>query len=109
MLTSEYKFGEVFTLSDQIESDERAVAFREIMKAGGGGVSLVAFQAGQELATHVAPAEVMVVVLDGDVRFTVLDHVLEVTKGQFLLLGEGVSHSVVAMTDARVMLVKIKP
>lgn len=71
-------------------------------------MALIAFKAGQKLDEHVAPAELMVNVLEGEIIFSVLDtpHVLE--AGDFLLLGKDVRHSVVANTNAKVMLVKIK-
>lgn len=107
MLKSEYKFGEVFDLSGQVEKGSQ-VEFRDVMNNDNGGVSLLAFAAGMDLATHVAPAEVMVYVLEGEVEFTMLDRPLHVRKGEFFLMGNGVPHSVHAVTDAKVMLIKIK-
>ena len=61
-----------------------------------------------DLATHQAPAEVMVNVIEGEIVFTMLDTPHTMRKGDFLLMGNGVPHSVHAVTDAKVMLVKIK-
>lgn len=108
MLNTEYRFGTVNNLASQIENGEDMVQFRHIFENSNGGVSLVAFRAGQKLATHNAPAEVMVYVLEGEIEFTMIDMPHALKSGEFLLIGEGVPHSVAAKTDSKVMLVKIK-
>lgn len=108
MLQTDYKFGEVKTLAAQVEPDDSKVEFKSIMTNDNGGISLLAFKTGQELASHLAPAEVMICVLEGDVDFIMIDRPLHLHKGEFFLMGNGVPHSVKALTDAKVMLVKIK-
>lgn len=109
MLNTEYKFGEVHVLANQIEAGEDKVHFGNIFNNDKGSVVLVAFKAGQKLDTHTAPAEVMVNVVEGEIEFTMLDkpHILK--AGEFLLMGANVAHSVAAKEDSKIMLVKIKP
>ena len=109
MLSTEYKFGEVHELASQIESGSEAVHFKNIFNNANGGVSLVAFKAGQKLDTHLAPAEVMVYVLEGEVEFTMLEKVNTIKGGEFLLMGAEVPHSVVAKEDTKLALIKVKP
>lgn len=108
MLTATDKFGKVFHLASQIEADDERVSFRNIFENKHGGVSLIAFKAGQELTEHVAPAEVMVYVVEGKVDFALNGEVLAIHAGEFLLLGKGVLHAVTAPVDAKVMLVKVE-
>lgn len=108
MLKTDYKFGEVFPLASQVEKNESKVEFKDIMNNDNGGIALLAFSAGLDLAKHLAPAEVMVYILEGEVIFTMVDKPLHLHKGDFFLMGNGVPHSVHAVTDAKVMLVKIK-
>lgn len=108
MLSTEYKFGEVHDLTAQIESANDRVQFQRIFENAHGGVSLVAFKAEQELTEHVAPAEVMVYVIEGEIEFTMIDRRHTIKAGQFLLMGQDVPHSVVAKTDTKMMLIKIK-
>lgn len=109
MMNTEYKFGEVHNLSEQIENGSDKVHFKNVFENGNGGVSLLSFKAGQNLTTHTAPAEVMIYVFEGEIEFTMIDkpHILK--AGEFMLMGHGVPHSVVAKADSKVMLVKIKP
>ena len=65
-------------------------------------------KAGQRLDEHVAPAEIMVTVLEGEIDFTVVDHVKNINTGEFILVGEGVKHQVLAKKDSKIMLVKVK-
>lgn len=108
MLSTEYKFGEVHKLSEQIESSMENVQFKHIFENANGGVALIAFKAGQSLAEHLAPAEVMVYALEGKVEFTMIDKPHTLKAGEFFLMGQGVPHSVVALADSKIMLIKIK-
>ena len=108
MLETKYKFGEVHELASQIEVGEDRVHVCPIFNNANGGVALIAFKAGQKLDKHLAPAELMVNVLEGEIEFTMIETPHTIRAGEFILVGEGVPHSVVANTDAKMMLVKIK-
>lgn len=109
MLNTDYKFGNVHELAGQIEAGNDKVHFKQIFSNDNGGVVLVAFKAGQRLETHVAPAELMVTVLEGEIDFTMIDKVHTLRAGEFLLMGADVPHSVVANADTKMMLFKVKP
>lgn len=108
MLKTEFKFGEVHTLASQIEASADRVHFGNIFESENGGVSLLAFEPGQTLDTHLAPADVMVYAIEGEVVFTVFEKKHTLKAGDFLLMGEGVPHSVVANAVSKVLLVKVK-
>lgn len=108
MINTEFKFGEVHVLASQVEIGEDKVHFANIFNNDNGGVALLAFKAGQRLDTHIAPAEIMVNVIEGEIEFTIMDKPHIIKEGEFLLLGEGVEHSVLAKSDAKLMLIKVK-
>ncbi|MBD5345781.1 MAG: cupin domain-containing protein [Bacteroides sp.] len=108
MLQTDYKFGEVHNLAKQIEVSSERVNFKHIFNNANGGVALVAFKAGQKLDEHLSPAELMITVLDGEIVFTMLDTPHTLRAGEFMLVGEGVPHSVLANADSKMMLTKIK-
>ena len=108
MINTDYKFGEVHDLTSQIEIGDEKVHFKNIFSNENGGVVLIAFKSGQVLDTHTATGEVMVTVLEGVINFTMLEKCHTMKAGEFLLMGEGVPHSVVAKADSKVMLTKIK-
>ncbi|MCM1153662.1 MAG: cupin domain-containing protein [Muribaculum sp.] len=109
MLQTEYKFGEVHNLASQIEPGNERVEFKRIFDNTNGGVSLLAFKAGQKLDEHLAPAEVMVCVLEGEIEFTMIDAPHSIKAGEFMLMGAEVPHSVIAKADSKVALIKVKP
>lgn len=109
MLNTEYKFGEVHNLVSQVELSEERVEFKRIFENTNGGVSLLAFKSGQKLDEHLAPAEVMVCVLEGEIEFTMIDVPHTIKAGEFMLMGAGVPHSVLAKADSKVALIKVKP
>lgn len=109
MLNTDFKFGEVHNLADQIENKSESVSFKNIFNNANGGVALIAFKAGQKLDPHISPAELMVTTLEGEIEFTIVENPHIISKGEFLLVGEGVVHSVLARKDSKVLLTKIKP
>lgn len=109
MINTDFKFGEVHQLLSQVEPAFDKVQFKNILENANGGVALVAFKEGQKLDEHLAPAEVMVCVLEGEVEFTMIDRPNIIKTGQFLLMGQDVKHSVTALKDSKLLLIKIKP
>ncbi|MDE5814094.1 MAG: cupin domain-containing protein [Muribaculaceae bacterium] len=109
MLNTEFKFGEVHVLADQIQTAEDRPQFRNLFANANGGVVLVGLKAGQKLDTHTAPAELMVNVIEGEIEFTMLDRPHIIKAGEFFLMGADVTHSVVAKADSKIMLVKVRP
>ena len=109
MLNTDYRFGEVHDIAEQIEAGNDKVHFKQVFSNENGGVVLVAFKAGQKLDTHTAPAELMVNVLEGEIEFTMLGKPHTIRAGQFLLMGADVAHSVVATAESKLMLIKVKP
>lgn len=109
MLETNYKFGEVQNLASQIEAEYPQPKAQKIFGNDNGGVALVAFKAGQKLDEHLSPAEVMVYVVEGEIEFTMIDSPNAMKAGDFLLMGADVPHSVLAKTDAKIALIKVKP
>lgn len=107
-MKTDFKFGKVINLADQIELMDDKVNFQGILTTSNGGVTLLGFKAGQALDKHLAPAELMVTVLEGEIEFTMLDTPHNLKAGEFILVGAETPHSVIARTDAKVCLVKIK-
>ncbi len=108
MIETEYKFGEVHKLADQIQVAEDRPQFHRIFENANGGVVLIGLKGGQKLDTHLAPAELMVNVIEGSIEFTMLDKPHILNAGEFMLVGEGVAHSVLAKADSKVELIKVK-
>lgn len=108
MLHTDVKFGEVFDIIGQFAPVADNVAFKKLWDNNHGGVVLLSFAPGQALAEHLAPAELMVCVAEGAIDFTMIDRTKHLRAGEFMLVGEGVPHSVKSPEGAKVMLIKVK-
>ncbi|MCM1005413.1 MAG: cupin domain-containing protein [Lachnospiraceae bacterium] len=109
MLKTDIKFAEVFDVKALAACNREKVQFKEVFGSENGGVVLLGFCAGQALAEHQAPAEVMINVLEGEIEFTMLGTPHLLKAGQAMLMGAAVPHSVKALKDSKVMLIKVKP
>lgn len=109
MLHTDYKFGEINRLVKQVSAVNENVSFKRIFENENGGVSVLAFKEGQKLERHTSPAEVMVYVAEGEIEFTMAEKPHIIKAGEFLLMGADVPHSVSAVKDSKVVLIKIKP
>lgn len=107
--TTDLRFCQVFHLTDEITYSSEKVAFLNVMNTSNGGVSLMALEAGQKLDTHVAPSELFVLVLEGEIVFTLEDKGNVMKEGDILMLGEGVRHAVECVRNAKVLLCKSRP
>ena len=107
-MKTNFKFGEVHKFNEAISYNTQKVEFNTVFETNKGGISLVAFKAGQKLDTHTTPFEVMISVCEGEIEFTMLDQSKRIKAGEFILMGANVPHSVVANVDSKLMIVKIK-
>lgn len=108
-MKTDYKFGEVKRLLEQIEIGKEKVNFRDIFETGNGGISLLAFERGLRLDKHLSPAQLMVYVLEGEIEFTMIDKPHILVADEFILVGKDVPHSVSAIQDSKVLLIKVQP
>ena len=108
-MKTNYRFGEKYVLADQVSVTPDRVECTQVFETENGGISLLAFKKGQLLDTHLAPAVVMVNVIEGEIEFTMNGVVNTLRGGEFLLMGADVPHSVVAKEDSKVMLTKVRP
>lgn len=107
-MKTNYKFGEPVKHSEAISYSNDKVEFKQVFETSNGGVSLVALKAGQSLDTHQVPFEVMINMCMGEIEFTMIDRPIHLSEGEFMLMGANVSHSVKAIKDSQIMIIKIK-
>ena len=75
------------------ESDRNAIT---VFKTNGMSIVLIALHKGAEMIKHTAEGLISVQVLKGKIMFNTDNESVELTKGQILVLHEGISHSVLA-------------
>ena len=107
-METSYKFGKVGIVCSSVEFGDDKVSFKNLFETENGGVSLIAMKKGQKLDTHTTPFEVMLMVGEGMIEFTMLDKPNRIDAGQFILMGANVAHSIKALVDSKMMLIKVK-
>ncbi len=85
-----------------------SVVSTTLVRAGGGTLTLFAFDRGQELSEHTAPFDAVVHVLDGTAEVIVGGRSLTVGAGRAVLLPAEVPHAVKAPERFKMLLVMLK-
>ena len=98
----------VFDLRQLTQLREDGPFMRVLSDIGTARIVLFAFKAGQQLKEHKTSSQIMVQVLRGRVTFTGAGSSVKVQAGMVLQLEAHTPHSVIAQTDA-VMLVTMVP
>jgi len=85
-----------------------SVVSRTLVKAGGGSVTLFAFEAAQELSEHTAPFDALVQVLDGEAELTIGGALVVARAGETVLMPAGIPHAVRARQRFKMLLTMIR-
>ncbi len=93
--------------ADSIEYSQDLVVSKQLIKRGGGTVSLFAFDKGQSLSGH-TPFDAFVEVLEGEAEFVVGGRNLKVGRSEFIIIPANIPHSVKAVERFKMLSVLIK-
>ena len=90
------------------EYQSGAIVSRQIVKTGGGNVTLFAFDEGQELSEHTAPFDALVQVLDGQAEIAISGKPFLLKTGEAILMPANEPHAVRAVKKFKMLLTMIK-
>jgi quercetin dioxygenase-like cupin family protein len=99
---------EALSLATLITPTEKGIASRVLAKAGGGNVTLFAFDRGQGLSEHTAPFDALVLVLAGSLTLTIGGKTVDAVPGTVVRMPAHVPHALEAPVAARMLLVMLK-
>ncbi len=95
-------------LTDAVEIPEGGVVSRQLLKRGGGNLTLFAMQGGQTIEEHTSPYDAVVVVLEGSVELTIGGRPVTASAGEAVLMPAGVPHALAAREDFKMLLVMLR-
>ncbi|MDH3427210.1 MAG: cupin domain-containing protein [Gemmatimonadota bacterium] len=95
-------------LVDAVAYQEGAIVSQAIVKAGGGTVTLFAFDAGEGLSEHTAPYDALVLALDGSATVSVAGASHRLNDGQIVLLPANIPHAVAADQRFKMLLIMMR-
>jgi len=93
---------------DAIEYQSNAIVSKTIIQNKSGNITLFAFWEGQRLSEHTAPFDAFVMVLDGQFTITIGGKENNVKAGEAIILPANVPHALIALQNAKMLLVMIK-
>lgn len=91
-----------------IAYQDGAIVSRILLKAGGGSLTVFAFDAGQSLSEHTVPNEAFVLVLDGTAGVTIGGERHAVRAGESIRMPANVTHAVDAPERFKMLLAILK-
>jgi len=103
-----YNEAEVIGMAQVYDLDFREQEFHSIFNNGHAKVMQLSFPAGKVLDKHKTDRDLLVLVVKGEVNFTV-DETFHLKPGRMLSVEAGTMHAVEALTDAVILLVLVPP
>ena len=99
---------EPFPLSVLAPFAPEAVVSRVLTKTKAGSATLFAFAAGEGLSEHTSPFDALILVLEGEMDFTLDGTTHTAESGSAILLPGNVPHALHAAVPCRMLLVLLK-
>ncbi|MEW6527808.1 MAG: cupin domain-containing protein [Spirochaetota bacterium] len=93
---------------DAIDYQSNAIVSKTVLQNNGGSLTLFAFDKGQALSEHTAPFNAFVMVIDGEFIITIGGKENTVKAGEAIIMPANVPHALVAVKNAKMLLVMIK-
>lgn len=92
------------TLAEEIDYDPGKVVSKTLAQQPGVGITLFAFDAGEDISTHAAGGDAMAHVLEGEAEITVGGVTHWVTADHAIIMPAGVPHALHALTPFKMLL-----
>jgi quercetin dioxygenase-like cupin family protein len=99
---------QALVLQDLITPTDQGIASRVLARAGGGNLTLFAFDAGQGLSEHTSPFDAIVMVLAGRLELSIGGVAVEAAPGTIVQMPAHVPHGVEAPEAARMLLLLLR-
>lgn len=97
----------VLNPADDLQYQDNAIVSKTLITNAEKSITLFAFDKGQSINTHTAPVDAAVYVLDGHVEIIISDEKFELSTGEMVIMPAGEPHALTALTQFKMMLVKI--
>jgi quercetin dioxygenase-like cupin family protein len=99
---------EILDLNEMISYQNGSVVSCQMTKSEGGGVTLFAFDSGQELSEHTAPFDALVHILEGQAEITISGKSFQLGSGQAIIMPANDPHAVRATSQFKMLLTMIR-
>ena len=94
----------VMVLKDQIHYQDGQIVSKTLVQNNKISMTLFSFEKGEEISTHAAGGDAMVIVLEGTGRFTVDGEEYLVSEGQSIIMPKDIPHAVYGQERFKMLL-----
>ena len=98
---------QVINLKSTVEVQQNSVVSKTLTANSSSSLTLFAFDKNQSIATHIAPVNAVVQVIEGEVEITISDEKFILKEGEIILMPKGEPHSLFALTQFKMVLFKV--
>lgn len=97
----------IVNLKSGIDYQENSIVSKTITNNTDSSLTLFAFDKGQSIASHSAPVDAVVQVVEGEVEITISDEKFNLKEGDIILMPKGEPHGLEAKTKFKMALFKV--
>ena len=98
----------IFSLVDAVEYEEGKIVSKTLVKNESGSMSLLSFSKDQQLSTHAAPGDALLIALDGEMKLTIGDEYFDIKKGDTIVLPGKIPHGLKIPEKFKMLLIVTK-
>ncbi|WP_107687157.1 cupin domain-containing protein [Campylobacter concisus] len=98
----------IFSLVDAVEYEKGKIVSKTLVKNENGSMSLLSFDTDQELSTHAAPGDALLIALDGEMKLTIGDEHFDIKKGDTIVLPGKIPHGLKIKDKFKMLLIVTK-
>ena len=98
----------VFSLADAVGYESGKIVSKTLVKNDNGSMSLLSFDTDQELSTHAAPGDALLIALDGEMKLTIGDEHFDIKKGDTIVLPGKIPHGLKIKDKFKMLLIVTK-
>ncbi len=102
-------FSEAINICELVDYESGRVVSRTLAQKPYTGITIFAFDMGEEISSHTSSGDAMIVILDGRAKITIGEKTLEASAGQTVVMPAGTPHALEAVERFKMLLVVVKP
>ena len=97
----------VMNIKKSIEYQENSIVSKVFAENENTSLTLFAFDKDQVIATHTAPVDAVVQILEGNLEITISDEKFTLNEGEIIIMPKNEPHGLKAITTTKMLLFKI--
>lgn len=98
----------IFSLAGAVEYEEGKIVSKTLVKNESGSMSLLSFSKDQQLSTHAAPGDALLIALEGEMELTIGDEHFDIKKGDTIVLPGKIPHALKIADKFKMLLIVTK-